>query len=71
MPKGVNTHHHAKGGKEGLKMPMGNSHWEEKPGDTEMANGKYIEDRVSGNPIQLKESVNALASYTKKNKMKY
>ena len=55
--------------KEGLKMPMGNSHWEMKPGTTMTANGKYATE--FGNPEDLKESVNKLASYVKKNKMSY
>lgn len=56
-------------GKEGLKMPMGNSHWEQKPGTTSVANGKYASEM--GNPEDLKRSVDSLASYVKKNKMKY
>lgn len=55
--------------KEGLKMPMGNSHWEMKPGETSVANGKYASE--FGNPEDLKKSVDGLASYVKKNKMKY
>lgn len=45
-------------------------HWEKKPGDTNVADGKYTQGEMS-NPEHLKESVNKLASYTKKNKMKY
>lgn len=56
-------------GKEGLKMPMGNSHWEMKPGDVNVADGKYASE--FGNPEDLKESVNKLSAYVKKNKMKY
>lgn len=58
-----------KEGKEGLKMPLGNSHWEMKPEDTEVANLKYATE--FGNPADLKRSVDALASYAKNNKMKY
>lgn len=56
-------------GKEGLKMPLGNVHWEKKPGDTNVADGKYATEM--GNPEDLKRSVDALAAYAKKNKMKY
>lgn len=44
-------------------------HWEKKPGETSTADGKYATEM--GNPADLKRSVDALASYTKKNKMKY
>ncbi len=56
-------------GKEGLKMPLGNGHWEMKPEDTQVANLKYATE--FGNPEDLKRSVDALAGYVKKNKMKY
>ena len=56
-------------GKAGLKMPLGNSHWEMKPGDTNVADGKYASE--FGNPEDLKQSVNKLAAYVKKNKMQY
>jgi hypothetical protein len=70
MPKGVNTHHHAKGGKEGLKAPMGNSHWEKKEPCLETSDLKYIQNNM-GNPEELSASVTALAGYAKKHKMKY
>ncbi len=57
------------GGQAGLKMPMGNSHWEKKPEDTMVADGKYATE--FGNPGDLKRSVDSLASFVKKNKMKY
>jgi len=44
-------------------------HWEKKPADTSVADGKYATEM--GNPEDLKKSVDALASYVKKNKMKY
>lgn len=44
-------------------------HWEKKPGNTSVADGKYATEM--GNPEDLKKSVDALASYTKKHKMKY
>ncbi len=56
-------------GKAGLKMPLGNEHWEKKPGETAVADGKYASEM--GNPEDLKRSVDALASYAKKNRMKY
>lgn len=45
-------------------------HWEKKPGETSVANGKYSSSEM-GNPEELKKSVDGLASYTKKHKMKY
>lgn len=45
-------------------------HWEKKPGETSVADGKYANSEM-GNPEELKKSVDALANYTKKNKMKY
>jgi len=45
------------------------NHWEKKPGDTMVADGKYATEM--GNPEELKRSVDALAAYAKKNKMKY
>jgi len=44
-------------------------HWEKKPADTSVADGKYATEM--GNPEDLKKSVDALASYVKNNKMKY
>lgn len=46
------------------------SHWEKKPGETKVADGKYASSEM-GNPEELKRSVDSLASYTKKHKMKY
>jgi hypothetical protein len=46
-----------------------NGHWEKKPGETSVADGKYATE--FGNPEDLKRSVNSLATYTKKHKMKY
>jgi hypothetical protein len=46
------------------------NHWEKKPGEPMLANGKYTEGEMS-NPEHLKKSENALASYAKKHKMKY
>lgn len=70
MPKGVNTHHHAKGGKEGLKMPLGAAHWEKDEPCLDYADGKYIDNNM-GNPEQLTNSVKGLANYVKSHKMKY
>lgn len=44
-------------------------HWEKKMPDTSVADGKYASEM--GNPEDLTRSVNSLASYVKKNKMKY
>ena len=56
-------------GKSGLKMPLGNAHWEKHPGDTNVADGRYCSEM--GATEELKGQVDALASYAKKNKMKY
>jgi len=58
------------GGKEGLKMPLGNQHWEMKPGQLEVSNLKYTDGEMS-NPEHLKKANDGLASYAKKNKMVY
>jgi hypothetical protein len=49
---------------------MGPSHWERKVADTSVADGRYTEGEMN-NPEHLKESVNKLSGYLKKNKMKY
>ena len=49
---------------------MGNAHWEKKPGEPMMADGKYTEGEMS-NPEHLKESVSKLASYTKSHRAKH
>lgn len=46
-----------------------NHHWEKKPEETMVADGKYGTE--FGAPEELKKSVDGLASYVKKNKMKY
>jgi hypothetical protein len=52
-------------------MPQFNEgHWEKKPGDIMVENGKYSQGEMS-NPEHLKASVDALASYAKKHQMKY
>jgi hypothetical protein len=56
-------------GKAGLMQPMGSSHWEEKVPDTEMQDSRYCSEM--GAKEELKGQVDALASYVKKNKMKY
>lgn len=56
--------------KEGLKMPLGQSHWEKSHDQLNVSNLKYTEGEMS-NPEHLKKSNDALASYVKKNKMKY
>lgn len=45
-------------------------HWEKKVEDVGVADGKYASSEM-GNPEELKRNVDALASYTKKHKMKY
>ena len=44
-------------------------HWEKKPGNTQVADMKYATE--FGNPEDLKRSVDGLAGYVKKHKMKY
>jgi len=44
-------------------------HWEKKPEETGVADLKYATE--FGNPEDLKRSVDGLANYVKKNKMKY
>jgi hypothetical protein len=70
MAKKMNTHHHSKGGKEGLKMPMGSAHWETDQPELVSSDLKYIDNNM-GNPEQLTKSVEGLASYAKKHKMSY
>ncbi len=45
-------------------------HWEKKPGEPMVSDLKYTEGEMR-NPEHLKESESKLASYVKKNKMKY
>lgn len=45
-------------------------HWSKDQGEVEVADGKYTQGEME-NPKHLKESVNKLASYVKKNKMQY
>lgn len=49
---------------------MKKGHEEKSMKPTECANMKYAKSEM-GNPEELSESVNKLASYVKKNKMKY
>jgi len=57
-------------GKHAAMGQFNEGHWEKKPGETSVADGKYANSEM-GNPEELKQSVNALAGYTKKHKMKY
>jgi hypothetical protein len=57
-------------GKHKAMSEFNDNHWEKKPGETMCADGKYANSEM-GNPEELKNDVNALASYAKKNKMKY
>lgn len=58
-----------KGGKEGLKSPMGSAHWEKKMEDTSVAGGRYCSEM--GAAEELKGQVDKLAGYVKKNRMKH
>lgn len=55
--------------KEGLKFPLGNSHWENKVEDTKVADLRYASEMNTEK--EYKEAVDGLANYVKKNKMKY
>lgn len=57
-------------GKMNAMAQFNEGHHEKKPGETNCADGKYTEGEMR-NPEHLKESVNKLAAYTKKNKMQY
>lgn len=56
-------------GKEGLKFPLGSTHWENKVEDTMVADTRYCSEM--GAKEELKAQVDGLANYVKKNKMKY
>jgi len=53
----------------GLEFPLGNAHWEDKVEDTMVADTRYASEMDAKN--ELKEQVNGLANYVKRNKMKY
>jgi len=57
----------SKGGMRSATMPK--EHFERKEGDLETCREKYATE--FGNPADLKRSNDALASYVRKNKMKY
>ncbi len=59
----------AHGKMNGMKQ-FNEGHHEKKMADVSVADGKYTEGEMS-NPEHLKKSVDALASYAKKHKMKY
>jgi len=59
----------ASSGKSGLMMPLGNSHWENKVEDTQVADTRYASEM--GAKEELKGQVDGLANYVKRNKMKY
>lgn len=65
--------HHAmyeKHSKGGSVNHLGNEHWEKKPGETMVADGKYANSEM-GNPEELKKDVDALAGYARKHKERY
>lgn len=57
-------------GKEGLKFPMGNSHWEKKEPYTENMDGARYASEMNACQ-EMKGQVDGLASYVKKHRMKY
>lgn len=56
-------------GKMNAMANFNKDHWEKSQGETSVADGRYASEM--GNPEDLKRSVDSLASYVKKNKMKY
>jgi hypothetical protein len=67
MEKKMKAHPHHK---VAAMSQFNDSHWEKNGEETAVADGKYATSEM-GNPAELKRSVDALAAYTKKNKMKY
>lgn len=64
-------HPHGHPHHKGAGMPYFESdHWQKPVEDISVANGKYTQGEMS-NPQHLKHSVDELASYAKKHKMKY
>ena len=57
-------------GKMNAMKQFNDGHWTKDQGETNVADGKYANSEM-GNPEELKEDVNKLAEYAKKNKMKY
>lgn len=57
-------------GKHKAMAQFNEGHHEKKMDMLSTADGKYTEGEMN-NPMHLKESVDKLASYTKKHKMKY
>lgn len=57
------------GGGEGFSV-MKKDHFEKNMGNTMVADLQYARSKIDNEP-ELKDSVNALASFVKKNKMKY
>lgn len=57
-------------GKQAAMKQFNEGHWQKDQGKTMVADGKYTEGEMS-NPEHLKKSVDGLASYAKKHKMKY
>ena len=51
--------------------PLPKEHFEKKVADISCCNEKYASKSTMENPEDLKRSADALASYMKKNKMKY
>ncbi len=57
------------GGKAGMMAPVGSQHWEKDAGDIECCNLKYAGKDSMDNPERLKDSVNKLSNYVRKNSM--
>jgi len=55
--------------RKGLDFPLGSTHWEDKVQDTEVADLRYASEMDAKE--ELKRSVDGLAGYVRKNKMKY
>ncbi len=64
------AHSKAAHGQKNAMAQFNEGHHEKNMGESMVADGKYTSGEMS-NPEHLKESVNKLASYAKKNKMQY
>ena len=57
------------GGKPGMMAPVGSQHWEKDAGEVECCDLKYAGKDSMDNPERLKDSVNKLSRYARKNSM--
>ena len=62
-------HHKEHHGHAGMKMPMGDSHWEKDPGEIEVSGGRYASEM--GANEEYKKANNGLADYVKSHRAKH